>query len=64
MIPWHEIPTLVGSTLRQIVHTSIAGQALRIHLPNEFGTQSLRIDAANIALSAGESAIQPSHPAP
>lgn len=57
--PWHEIPTLVGSTVRQIVHTSIAGKALRIHFTNEFGTQPLRIDAASIALSAGESAIQP-----
>ena len=57
--PWHEIPTLVGSTVRQIVHTSIAGQALRIHFTNEFGTEPLRIDAASIALSAGESAIQP-----
>jgi len=57
--PWHEIPTLVGSTVRQIVHTTIAGKALRIHFTNEFGTQPLRIDAASIALSAGESAIQP-----
>ena len=57
--PWHEIPTLVGSTVRQIVHTSIAGKALRIHFTNEFGTEPLRIDAASIALSAGKSAIQP-----
>jgi len=57
--PWHEIPTLVGSTVRQIVHTSIAGRALRIHFTNEFGTEPLRIDAASIALSAGESAVQP-----
>jgi len=57
--PWHEIPTLVGSTVRQIVHTSIAGNALRIHFTNEFGTQPLRIDAASIARGAGESAIQP-----
>jgi lysophospholipase L1-like esterase len=57
--PWHEIPTLVGSTSREIVHTSIAGQALRIHFTNEFGTEPLRIDGASIALSAGESAIQP-----
>jgi lysophospholipase L1-like esterase len=57
--PWHQIPTLVDSTLRQIVHTSIAGQSLRIRFTNEFGTEPLRIDAASIALSAGESAIQP-----
>jgi lysophospholipase L1-like esterase len=56
--PWHQIPTLVGSTLRQIVHTSIAGKELRIRLTNEFGTQPLHIDAATIALSAGESAVE------
>jgi lysophospholipase L1-like esterase len=57
--PWHHIPTLVDSTLRQIVHTSIAGRALRIRFTNEFGTEPLRIDAASVALSAGDSAIQP-----
>ena len=57
--PWHQVPTLVDSTLRQIVHTSIAGQALRVRLTNEFGSEALRIDAATVALSAGESAIQP-----
>jgi lysophospholipase L1-like esterase len=57
--PWHQIPTLVDSTLRQIVHTSIAGRALRIRFTNEFGTEPLRIDAASVALSAGESAVQP-----
>ncbi len=57
--PWHTIPTLVDSTLREIVHTSIPGKALRIRFTNEFGTEPLRIDAATVALSAGESAIQP-----
>jgi lysophospholipase L1-like esterase len=57
--PWHKVPTLVGSTLRQIVHTSIAGKGLRIRFTNEFGKEPLRIDAASIALSTGESAIEP-----
>lgn len=57
--PWHTIPTLVDSTLREVVHTSIAGKALRVHFTNEFGIEPLRIDAASIALSAGGSAIQP-----
>jgi lysophospholipase L1-like esterase len=57
--PWHEVPTLVDSTLRQIVHTSIAGQALRVRFTNEFGSEPLRIGRATIALSSGESAIQP-----
>lgn len=57
--PWHTIPTLVDSTLREIVHTSIAGKSLRIRFTNEFGTEPLRIEAATVALSAGESAIRP-----
>ncbi|HEX3986119.1 MAG TPA: SGNH/GDSL hydrolase family protein [Acidobacteriaceae bacterium] len=57
--PWHTIPTLVDSTLREIVHSSIPGKALRVRFTNEFGTEPLRIDAATVALSAGESAIQP-----
>ncbi|HTX42787.1 MAG TPA: hypothetical protein VMD25_13205 [Acidobacteriaceae bacterium] len=55
--PWHTIPTLVDSTLREVVHTSIAGKELRVEFTNEFGTEPLRIDAANIALSAGGSSI-------
>lgn len=58
--PWHTIPALADSTLREIVHTSIAGKELRITFTNEFGTQPLRIDAATVALSAGGSNIQPS----
>ena len=55
--PWHTIPTLVDSTLREIVHTSIAGSELRVRFTNEFGTEALRIGAASISLSTGESNI-------
>jgi lysophospholipase L1-like esterase len=54
--PWHTTPTLVDSTLREIVHTSLAGKALRVRLTNEFGTEPLRIDAATVALSTGDPA--------
>jgi lysophospholipase L1-like esterase len=57
--PWHTVPTLIDSTLRQIVHPSLAGKALRVRLTNEFGSEPLRIDAASVALSAGADAIQP-----
>jgi lysophospholipase L1-like esterase len=57
--PWHTVPTLIDSTLREIVHTSLAGTALRVRLTNEYGTDPLRIDAASVALSAGGDAIQP-----
>lgn len=55
--PWHTVPTVVGSTLREIVHTSIPGKALRIRFTNEFGTEPLKIDAATVAISAGGAAI-------
>src|SRR5262249_16916306 len=55
--PVHGVPTLVDSTLREIVHTSIAGKALRVRLTNEFGKEPLRIDAATIANSTGVSGV-------
>ena len=58
--PWHTIPALVDSTLREVVHTSLAGKALRVRFSNEFGTEPLRVDAATVALSTSASAIDPS----
>lgn len=55
--PWHDVPTLVNSTLREIVHTSIPGKALRVRFTNEFGVEPLRIDAATIAVSTGISGV-------
>jgi lysophospholipase L1-like esterase len=55
--PWHTVPTLVDSTLREVIHTSIAGNQLRVRLTNEFGTEPLHIAAASIALSTGTSSI-------
>ena len=46
-------------TLREIVHVSIGGPALRIVLSNEFGTGSLTIGAAQVAPSTGNGSIQP-----
>ncbi len=57
--PWHTIPTLVDSTLREIVHTSLAGERVRVRLTNEFGTEPLRVDAATIAMSGGMSSVDP-----
>jgi lysophospholipase L1-like esterase len=55
--PWHTVPTLVDSTLREIVHTSLGGHAVRVRLTNEFGTGPLRVEAASIGLSAGTSSV-------
>jgi lysophospholipase L1-like esterase len=40
---------LTGATLRQVVHLSVGGKTLRIHLSNVFGTAPLHIAAAHIA---------------
>ncbi len=55
--PWHQIPTVVDSTLREIVHTSIAGNAVRVHLTNEFGKEPLRVDSVTVAVSTGTSSV-------
>src|SRR5580704_17380838 len=55
--PWHTMPTLVDSTLREIVHTSLAGNALRVRQTNEFGTEPLRVQAASIGMSTGTSNV-------
>jgi len=47
-------------TLRQIVHTSIGGDRVRIVLSNAFGTAPLVVGAANVALRQKEAAIVPS----
>jgi lysophospholipase L1-like esterase len=50
-------PGTDGTTLREIVHISIGGPAVRVVLTNEFGLDPLNIGAAQIALSSGASAI-------
>lgn len=47
------------TTLREIVHVSLGGPAVRVILTNEFGLDSLTIGAADIALSTGGSDINP-----
>jgi len=40
---------LRDATLRQIVHLSVGGAAIRIHLSNAFGTQPLHLAAVHVA---------------
>jgi lysophospholipase L1-like esterase len=42
--------TVSNQTLRQIVHTSIGGNRIRVVLSNAFGTAPITIGAANVAL--------------
>ena len=51
------VPTYVNRTLREIVHTSIGGDRVRIHISNEYGDQPLVIDAARIAVRDTGNAI-------
>lgn len=48
-------PTLDNETIRQVIHTSVAGSEVRLRLTNEFGTQSLRIGEVHVARRAGTS---------
>src|SRR5437867_1849550 len=41
-----------NQTLREIVHTSIGGQTVRVRLSNAFGKRAVEIGAAHIALRA------------
>jgi lysophospholipase L1-like esterase len=50
-------PTINNQTVRMIVHTSIGGHRVRVQLSNAFGTSTLRIGAAHIALHVKDSAI-------
>ena len=48
-----------GQTIRQIVHTSLGGDRVRVRLSNAYGTDSLVIGAAHVAISVGGAAISP-----
>src|SRR5216683_2383767 len=48
-----------NQTLREIVHTSVGGDQVRVRIANTFGTAPLVIGAAHVALSSSGSAIVP-----
>ncbi|TQK10389.1 SGNH/GDSL hydrolase family protein [Herbaspirillum sp. SJZ107] len=50
---------LTNQTLRQIVHTSIGGNRVRVCFSNEFGTTPLTIGAAHVARRTAGSSIDP-----
>jgi lysophospholipase L1-like esterase len=51
--PATSTPTLDNETIRQVVHTSVAGSEVRLRLTNEFGSQALRIGEVHVARRAG-----------
>jgi lysophospholipase L1-like esterase len=48
-----------NQTIREIVHTTIGGSAIRIRLSNTFGTRAIRLDAAFIGLQKDGAALVP-----
>jgi lysophospholipase L1-like esterase len=62
---WATAPTLMplkgsvsDSTIRDVVHLSLGGTAVRVTLTNQFGTTPLRIGSAHIALSTGQGTLR------
>ena len=47
---------LTDLTLRQLVHLSIGGRRLRVHVSNAFGTTALHVDAVHVARPVSTSA--------
>ena len=45
--------TLANSTLRQFVHVTSGGKHLRVRFSNAYGTNSVTMNSAHVALSAG-----------
>ncbi|MEU6097248.1 SGNH/GDSL hydrolase family protein [Streptomyces sp. NPDC047079] len=43
-------PALPGTSIRNVVHTSVGGSATRIRLSNRLGTAPLRLDTVTVAL--------------
>jgi lysophospholipase L1-like esterase len=56
--------SLANRTIRQIVHLSLGGKAIRIRLSNEFGSRPLVIGAASIAIAGENSGILAASPRP
>ena len=52
-----ELLNVNNQTLRQIIHTSIGGERVRVLLSNVFGTEPLAVGAATVALRDTEAAI-------
>jgi lysophospholipase L1-like esterase len=52
-------PSIAGSTIRQIVRTSVAGSRLRLRFSNLFGAGPVMLGPVRVAVHAGAGAIQP-----
>ncbi|GAB2962458.1 SGNH/GDSL hydrolase family protein [Saccharothrix stipae] len=59
-VPASDTTSFEDQTLRQVVHLSVGGDAVRVRLSNEFGTQPLVVGEARVARRAGTgAAVEP-----
>ncbi len=63
---WAASPTLMhmsepvgDSTIRDVVHLTLGGAAVRIVLTNQFGRMPLRVGSATVAVPAGSGGLEP-----
>ncbi|CAG4926457.1 SGNH/GDSL hydrolase family protein [Paraburkholderia gardini] len=54
----YRAPDTGGRTVRQIIYPTLTGNAVRLHISNEYGTAPLVIEDLRIARSAGGAAAQ------
>ena len=57
--PQSDGTTFTDNTIRQVVHTSIGGNSVRVRLSNVFGNQPLIADSIHVATRASGSSIVP-----
>ena len=65
LLAYYPLPNVGGAdgtnfqdqTLRQVVHTSIGGESVRIRISNAFGTQPLTVDSVHVAKRTTGSSI-------
>jgi lysophospholipase L1-like esterase len=48
-----------GQTVRQVVHTSLGGERVRVRLSNAYGSSALATRSAHLAISTGDASISP-----
>src|SRR5580658_6306989 len=54
-----EPDTFKNQTIREIIHTSVGGQAVRIRLANTFGTQAVTFDSVYVGLQKSGASLVP-----
>jgi lysophospholipase L1-like esterase len=57
--PAANLSSYKNQTLREIVHTTVGGNSVRVRLSNVYGTQPLAIGAAHVAIRRSASSLAP-----